>query len=87
MPWKECHVMDERLRFVARLLEGEKMAPPCAEFGISQDRLQDFRPLQGLRGAGLQRSKPPSTPATDFASRYLLTCEALLTTQEKSRSL
>src|SRR3989441_217469 len=29
MPWKECHVMDDRLRFVARLLEGEKMAPLC----------------------------------------------------------
>ena len=36
MPWKECHVMDERLRFVARLLEGEKMAPLCGEFGISR---------------------------------------------------
>ena len=36
MPWKECHVMDERLRFVARLLEGEKMARLCAEFGISR---------------------------------------------------
>src|SRR4029453_3064514 len=24
MPWKECHIMDERLRFVARLLEGSK---------------------------------------------------------------
>ena len=36
MPWKECHVMDERIRFVARLLEGEKMAPLCAEFGISR---------------------------------------------------
>ena len=36
MPWKECHVMDERLRFVARVLEGEKMAPLCAEFGISR---------------------------------------------------
>ena len=36
MPWKECHVKDERLRFVARLLEGEKMAPLCAEFGISR---------------------------------------------------
>lgn len=24
MAWKECHVIDERLRFVARLLEGEK---------------------------------------------------------------
>jgi len=28
--------MDERLRFVARLLEGEKMAPLCAEFEISR---------------------------------------------------
>jgi hypothetical protein len=36
MLWKECHVMDERLRFVARLLEGEKIAG---------------RPLQGLRPA------------------------------------
>jgi putative transposase len=36
MPWKEWHVMDERLRFVARLLEGEKMAPLCAEFAISR---------------------------------------------------
>jgi hypothetical protein len=25
MPWKECSVMDERVRFVARLLEGEKI--------------------------------------------------------------
>jgi putative transposase len=28
--------MDERIRFVSRLLEGEKMAPLCAEFGISR---------------------------------------------------
>ena len=48
MPWKECQIMDERMRFVARLLEGEKMAPLCAEFGISRktgykifDRYQD----------------------------------------------
>jgi len=25
MPWKECSVMDERLRFVAQLLDGEPM--------------------------------------------------------------
>lgn len=36
MPWKECNRMDERLRFVARLLEGEKMAAVCREFGISR---------------------------------------------------
>ena len=28
--------MDERIRFVARLLEGEKMMPLCKEFGISR---------------------------------------------------
>lgn len=26
MPWKACSVMEERLRFVARLLEGEAMS-------------------------------------------------------------
>src|SRR5262252_11174417 len=36
MPWKVCHIIDERIRFVARLLEGEKMTPLCAEFGISR---------------------------------------------------
>lgn len=36
MPWKECNRMDERLRFVAKLLKGEKMAVVCREFGISR---------------------------------------------------
>jgi putative transposase len=36
MPWKECNPMDERLKFVARLLDGEKMAGLCREFGISR---------------------------------------------------
>ena len=36
MPWKECHVVDERLRFVVRLLDGEKMSTLCTEFGISR---------------------------------------------------
>ncbi len=35
-PWKECHEVDERLRFIARLLDGEKMAGLCCEFGISR---------------------------------------------------
>ena len=38
MPWKECHVMDERLRFVARLLDGEKMADVCATSSGSRAR-------------------------------------------------
>src|SRR5437870_1973869 len=96
MPWKECHVMDERLRFVARLLEGDKMAPLCAEFGIS--RKTGYQICHRYKDCGLdalwcadykgefmlgdRRYCYPLT-ITDFASRYLLTCEALSTTQEK----
>jgi transposase InsO family protein len=36
MPWTESSVMDERLRFVARLLDGEPMTDVCREFGISR---------------------------------------------------
>jgi hypothetical protein len=38
MPWKVCKPMDERLKFIARLLDGEQMAGLCREFGISRRR-------------------------------------------------
>jgi putative transposase len=65
MPWKECHVMDERLRFVARRLEGEKMAPLCAEFGIS--RKTGYKIFARYKDCGLQgfsdRSRRPHRQA------------------------
>ena len=61
MPWKECHIMDERLRFVARLLDGEKMAPLCAEFGIS--RKTGYKIYDRYKDCGLEaltdRSRRP----------------------------
>jgi putative transposase len=36
MPWKECNIVEERLRFIARLLDGEKMSGLCREFGIAR---------------------------------------------------
>ena len=61
MPWKECHVMDERMRFVARLYEGEKMAPLCAEFGIS--RKTGYKIFERYKHCGVQaftdRSRRP----------------------------
>jgi len=61
MPWKECHIMDERLRFVARLLEGEKMAPLCAAFGIS--RKTGYKIFDRYKDCGLEaltdRSRRP----------------------------
>jgi hypothetical protein len=31
MPWKESSVMDERLRFLARVLDGEPMTEVCRD--------------------------------------------------------
>jgi len=53
MPWKECNQMDERLKFVARLLDGEKMSPLCREFGISTKtgyKIYDRYKNSGLEG-------------------------------------
>jgi len=61
MPWKECKPMDERLRFIARLLEGEKMAPLCREFGIS--RVTGYKIFNRYKDCGLDglndRSRAP----------------------------
>jgi|ERR1700756_1532437 hypothetical protein len=52
MPWKECSVMDERLKFVARTLQRVRDFP--------QDQLQDLRPLPDCGIEGLtDRSRRP----------------------------
>src|SRR4030081_1279001 len=61
MPWKECSVMDERVRFVARLLEGEKMVALCREFAIS--RKTGYKIFDRYKESGLEaltdRSRRP----------------------------
>lgn len=68
MPWKECHVIDERLRFVARLLEGESMTALCEEFGIS--RKTGYKIYERYRADGLQgladRSRRPQRQANQL---------------------
>ena len=68
MPWKECHVMDERMRFVARLLDGEKMAGLCEEFGISRKtgyKIYDRYKETGLVGL-TDRSRRPHRHANQL---------------------
>ena len=52
MPWKECNVMDEGVKFVARLLEGEKMAVLCREFAIS--RKTGYKILERYEDTGVE---------------------------------
>ena len=58
--------MEERLRFVARLLDGEKMAPLCREFGIS--RKTGYKIFNRYKGLGLEgltdRSRRPYRQAS-----------------------
>lgn len=66
MPWNECKPMDERLRFIARLLDGEKMAPLCREFGIS--RVTGYKIYERYKDSGLDglndRSRRPYRQAS-----------------------
>jgi transposase InsO family protein len=61
MPWRECSVTEERLRFVARLLEGEGMSEVCRDFGIS--RKTGYKIFNRYRDQGLDaladRSRRP----------------------------
>lgn len=68
MPWKECDQVDERLKFVARLLDGEKMAPLCREFNISRKtgyKIFERYKLSGLEGL-TDRSRRPFRSANQL---------------------
>ena len=52
MPWKESNKMDEKIKFIGRLLEGEKMATLCREFGIS--RKTGYKILHRYREVGVK---------------------------------
>ena len=79
MPWRECKRMDERLRFVARLLEGEKMASLCREFGIS--RPTGYKIFNRYRNLGLEglidRSRRPYRQANRLPFQVERTIVAL----------
>ena len=66
MPWKASSVMEERLRFVARLLDGGTMTDVCRDFGVSRktgykilDRYEEHG-LEALTGR-VDRSATPTS--------------------------
>jgi transposase len=62
MPWKECSAVEERLRFIARRLEGERMTDLCREFGIS--RKTGYKIFERYKDHGLEAlSDRPAAPS------------------------
>src|ERR1700682_3820380 len=76
MPWQECSKVDERLRFVARLLEGEKMAVLCREFDIS--RKTGHKIFNRYRECGLEGLTDRSRRPYRQANRLPFQIEALI---------
>ena len=76
MPWKEISVMDERMKFIGRLLSGEKMAPLCNEFGISRTtghKIWNRYQESGTRAIQNRSRAPHSHPnRTAFAVEQLI---------------
>ena len=68
--------MDERLRFVARLLEGEKMAPLCAEFGIS--RKTGYKIFDRYKEHGLEALTDRSRRPVRYANQLPPPIEGLI---------
>jgi transposase InsO family protein len=76
MPWRETSVMEERLRFVARLLEGEGMSDVCREFGIS--RKTGYKIFNRYRDDGLEALTDRSRRPVRYANQLPGPVEAMI---------
>jgi len=76
MPWKECSVVEERLRFVARVLEGEPMAAVCREFGIS--RKTGYKIFDRYKEYGLEALSDRSRRPVRYANQLPQQIENLI---------
>ena len=68
--------MDQRLRFVARLLEGEKMAELCREFDIS--RKTGYKIFQRYKDLGLEGLTDRSRRPVRQANKLPMQIETLI---------
>ena len=81
MAWKECHVVDERLRFIARLLDGEKMRPLCREFGIS--RVTGHKIIDRYKECGVEAFTDRSRRPYRIANQLPFQVESLIVQLKK----
>ena len=76
MPWKASSVMEERLRFVARLLDGEAMTEVCREFGIS--RKTGYKIFDRYKEHGLEALSDRSRRPVRYANQLPQQVETLV---------
>jgi len=76
MPWKESSIVDQRLRFVARLLEGESMTDVCREFGVS--RKTGYKIFQRYKESGQEALNDRCRRPIRYANQLPTQIESLI---------
>jgi transposase InsO family protein len=83
MPWKASSVMEERLRFVARLMEGEEMSHLCREFGIS--RKTGYKIFERYQEHGLEALSDRSRRPVRYANQLPSQIEGLIVSLKRDK--
>lgn len=83
MPWRESSVMEERLRFVARLLDGEGMSDVCREFGIS--RKTGYKIFERYKEDGLEALTDRSRRPVRYANQLPEQIERMIVRLKKDK--
>jgi len=83
MPWRECSAMEERLRFVARLLDGEGMSEVCWEFGIS--RKTGYKIFNRYKDEGLEALTDRSRRPVRYANQLPPQIERLIVETKRDK--
>jgi len=81
MPWNESTKMDEKLKFVSRFLEGEKISRLCEEFGIS--RVTGHKIIDRYKESGLEALNDRSRRPFRQANRLPFQVEQLIVNVKK----
>ena len=84
MLWKECSVMDERLRFVARLLDGEAVSEVCRALGIS--RKTGYKIFERYKEHGLEALTDRSRRLVRYANQLPRQIESLIVAAKRATS-
>jgi len=83
MPWRECSAMEERLRFVARLLDGESMSDACRSFGIS--RKTGYKIFDRYKEHGLEALSDRSRRPVRYANQLPPQVESLIVSLKQDK--
>ena len=83
MPWKARTAMEERVRFIARLLEEEGMSDVCRSFGIS--RKTGYKIFKRHQDEGVEALNDRSRRPVRYANQLPDPVERMIVTAKREK--